>query len=198
MDGEERYVFRSALFEGVVDEACAFFTSTPINTLPPELHFTGSGVYGLYYCGDFEHYNPIVENNGDGTLIYIGKAVPPGWRTARNQSTDRPVLYQRLREHNRSIEQCQNLNIRDFKCRFIILRDRESDLISPLEAELIRRHTPIWNSLVDGFGNHDPGSGRYGQARSEWDVLHPGRAWANRLRGESPTLESVIDKLTHL
>jgi len=33
----------------------------------------------------------------------------------------------------------------------------------------------------DGFGNHDPGSGRYNQKRSVWDQVHPGRSWATRM-----------------
>ena len=88
-----------------------------------------------------------------------------------------------------------NLEIDGFRCRFMILSGIESDLVVPVEAELIRRHAPLWNSVIDGFGNHDPGSGRYNQARSEWDVLHPGRHWAERLTGESPRLEEVVDKV---
>jgi DNA (cytosine-5)-methyltransferase 1 len=43
--------------------------------------------------------------------------------------------------------------------------------------------------IVDGFGNHDPGSGRGKGLRSRWDTLHPGRSWANKYpkRGETPT-----------
>ena len=67
--------------------------------------------------------------------------------------------------------------------------------IVPVESTLIRKHHPLWNSIVDGFGNHDPGRGRYNQARSEWDVLHPGRPWADRLMGEPPSLEEVIEKV---
>ncbi len=80
----------------------------------------------------------------------------------------------------------------------MILSGVESDLVVPVEAELIRRHRPLWNTVVDGFGNHDPGAGRYNQARSEWDVLHPGRLWAERLRGESPRREDVIAKVRRL
>jgi hypothetical protein len=68
-------------------------------------------------------------------------------------------------------------------------------LVVPVEAELIRRHRPLWNSIIDGFGNHDPGRGRYNQARSEWDVLHPGRPWVKRLTGESPHLEDIVAKV---
>ena len=36
-----------------------------------------------------------------------------------------------------------------------------------------------------------PGKGRYEQARSDWDVIHPGRIWAGRCNG-IPKAESVI------
>jgi hypothetical protein len=81
----------------------------------------------------------------------------------------------------------------------MILNDVESDLVVPVEASLIRRYKPLWNMVVDGFGNHDPGSGRYNQAKSEWDVLHPGRIWAERLTGVEPNLNDIIVKIqSHL
>jgi hypothetical protein len=45
---------------------------------------------------------------------------------------------------------------------------------------LIQRFKPIWNLYIEGFGNHDPGGGRYQQKRSALDVMHPGRTWALR------------------
>ena len=80
----------------------------------------------------------------------------------------------------------------------MILDGIESDLVSAVEAQLIRRFSPLWNSVVDGFGNHDPGKGRYEQARSEWDVLHPGRPWAERLAGISTTEDRVAEKISRL
>jgi len=85
------------------------------------------------------------------------------------------------------------LRIENFRCRLMILT--QSDLIVPVEAKLIRTHEPLWNTVVDGFGNHDPGAGRINQARSEWDVLHPGRAWAERLTGKPPQLEQVLTNI---
>ena len=77
----------------------------------------------------------------------------------------------------------------------MILEGLESDLVVPVEAELIHRYRPLWNCVVDGFGNHDPGKGRYNQARSEWDVLHPGRPWADRLTGKSPRMKDILAKI---
>lgn len=188
------HVFRSSKFQSVVDQAVEFFENTPVLDLPPESRFIGCGVYALYYLGDFELYTEIVRRNRETCVqpIYVGKAVPPGWRTARTRFSETPDLYRRLLEHARSVEQSENLDLNDFCCRFVILGDIETDLIAPVEAALIRKHRPLWNSGIDGFGNHDPGAGRYNQARFEWDVLHPGRPWAERLTGESCSLEQVM------
>ena len=175
------------------DEAVEFFTETPTYRLPLTDSFGGAGVYALYYAGDFDLYARIASLKQEDLRQpnYVGKAVPPGWRTARSQGTDAPVLYQRLREHSKNI-QATSLQVDDFYCRFVILGGVESDLIVPLEARLIRTYDPLWNTVVDGFGNHDPGRGRYNQAKSEWDVLHPGRTWAERLDGESPNLVEIV------
>lgn len=116
-----------------------------------------------------------------------------GWRQARVHEASNE-LYSRLTDHHNSINQVANLKIEDFRCRFMILEDASVDLIGTVEAALIRQYTPIWNSCIDGFGNHDPGSGRYDQAKSDWDILHPGRKWANRLRGNHPSENEIITK----
>ena len=191
------HVFHSSQFRSVVNLAIRFFSSTPVHSLPPSDSFVGTGVYALYYQGNFKLYSDIAKlNNKDCTHpIYVGKAVPPGWRAARTTGSEAPILNHRLQEHARGILQVSNLEVKDFLCKFIILGDVESDLVVPVEAELIRRYRPLWNSIVDGFGNHDPGRGRYKQARSEWDVLHPGRLWTARLTGESPHLGKVKAKV---
>ena len=193
----QRHIFRSPKFRSVVEDAIRFFTETPVHLLPPPVRFTGTGVYALYYAGDFNLYAKIAAANQDTCAlpIYIGKAVPPGWRTARATGEVASELYRRLREHAKSIQQSSNLRVDAFRCRFIIVGGVESDLVVPVEAELIRRYRPLWNTVVDGFGNHDSGKGRYNQARSEWDVLHPGRYWAKRLAGESPRLKDIVAKV---
>jgi Eco29kI restriction endonuclease len=82
-------------------------------------------------------------------------------------------------------------NVEEFMCRFVIFEDESSDMISTIEAALIKLSQPLWNVALDGFGNHDPGKGRYEQAKSDWDVIHPGRIWAKRCKG-IPKAESVI------
>jgi hypothetical protein len=191
------HIFRSPKFRSVVDEAIKFFSKTPLQILPPPDRFIGGGVYALYYLGEYELYSPLSKLNHEDCKypIYVGKTVPPGWRTGRVSSSTTPDLHQRLREHNRSLEQVENLKVDEFQCRFMILNDVESDLVVPVEASLIRQYRPLWNMVVDGFGNHDPGKGRYNQAKSEWDILHHGRLWADRLTGAAPDMEEIISKV---
>ncbi len=184
-----QHIFHSPSFQHVVDEAVLFFASTPLHRLPPVKRFVGSGVYALYYIGVTGIYAPLGKRNKAEIAqpIYIGKTNPTGWRTGRQLSADsrEPKLFNRLREHAKSIESVRdqkNLDIDDFVCRFMILIDEEASLIGAIEASLISRYSPLWNRNIDGFGNHDPGRGRYNQARSEWDILHPGRNWQNDSR----------------
>jgi len=68
------------------------------------------------------------------------------------------------------------------------------DIWIPLgENLLIAMFHPVWNRVLDGFGNHDPGERRKNQRRSPWDVLHPGRPWANKL-GSNPRTPTELGK----
>jgi hypothetical protein len=191
------HTFHSPKFRSVVNDGLKFFIETPLHLLPPSTQFIGAGVYALYYKGDYRLYSKIAKlNRRDGVQpIYVGKAVPPGWRTGRALSSNTRDLYGRLAQHARSIQQTSDLKAEHFHCRFMILSGAESDLVVPIEAALIRQYKPLWNTVVDGFGNHDPGKGRYNQARSEWDILHPGRTWVARLTGESALLEDLVAKV---
>ena len=122
--------------------------------------------------------------------IYVGKAVPAGARkgiTTESQKVTR-VLYKRIQEHYKSIESTNNLNVNDFQCRYLIV----DDIWIPLgESVMINKYKPLWNIIVEGFGNHDPGSGRRNQKRSAWDELHPGRSWAEKLPPAQQTIEDL-------
>ena len=190
-----KHVFHSEAFAEIIKDTIRFFNGTPVHLLPPPESFIGTGVYALYYIGKSEYYKHLYELNRLNFIqpIYIGKAVPRGWRQARIQQSSNE-LYNRLCDHQNSIRQANNLNLEDFRCRFMILEGTAVDLIGTVEASLIRLYKPIWNSCIDGFGNHDPGSGRYDQAKSDWDILHPGRRWAERLQGEHPAVNEIEKK----
>jgi len=164
--------------------------------LPPEL-FIGAGVYAIYYTGPFSAYGQLSEVNNDGQFrcpIYVGKAVPPGARKGGlGLEVDHgQALYKRLAEHAESVKSAQNLEITDFYCRFLVV----DDIWIPLaESILIERFKPVWNRVLDGFGNHDPGKGRHQGMMPQWDCLHPGRAWAERLQPCANTAEQLTERV---
>jgi len=195
-----KHVYRNDAFVELVKDAVRFFNGTPVHQLPPPESFLGTGVYALYYTGK----NPLYSDYGEinrlsyAAAIYVGKAVPKGWRQARahddpeNQSRE---LYSRLRQHAHNIEIASDLKIADFMCRFVIFEDAGSDMIGTIEAALIKLNMPLWNTGVDGFGNHDPGRGRYRQARSDWDVLHPGRRWSIKCKGKARARQEILNDI---
>ena len=197
----EKHVYSSNAFDEIIKDTIRFFNGTPVHSLPPPVRFHGTGVYALYYIGKSNYYKPLFEINRleFSQPIYVGKAVPKGWRQSKNTNEGKfsHELFGRLKEHGKSIEQAVNLDLADFYCRFMILENSASNLIGTVEAELIRHYKPIWNTHIDGFGNHDPGSGRYNQKKSGWDILHRGRSWAEKCVGESSTIEN-IEKLVEL
>ncbi|MEW6262373.1 MAG: Eco29kI family restriction endonuclease [Thermodesulfobacteriota bacterium] len=165
----------------------------PVGALPPDEPFIGAGVYAIYYEGDFPLYKDVSEQNRNDLYrwpIYVGKAVPAGARKGGYGLGADPglALFKRLIEHAASIEQAENLCLKDFRCRFLVV----DDIWIPLaESLLIEMFSPLWNRKIEGFGNHDPGKGRYNQQRSLWDAIHPGRPWAVKLQPPS-TDESMV------
>ena len=190
-----KHVYHSDDFAEIIKDTIRFFNGTPVHNLPLPESFEGAGVYALYYIGKCKYYKYLYQSNRLGFVlpIYVGKAVPRGWRQARLQKASNE-LYSRLGDHTKSINQAVNLDVNDFRCRFMILEDAAVDMIGTVEAALIREYTPIWNSCIDGFGNHDPGKGRYNQEKSEWDVLHQGRHWAEKLNANSLSVADIEKK----
>lgn len=195
-----KHVYKNEEFVELVKDAVRFFNGTPVHALPLPERFTGTGVYALYYTGTNPLYHKYAELNrlAYSHPIYVGKAVPRGWRQSR--ISDVPLkqsaeLFSRIREHSRNIDAVQGVEIDEFFCRFVIFEDEGSDMISTVEAALIKLNHPLWNSVVDGFGNHTPGAGRFEQAKSDWDVLHPGRSWAEKCKGIASEIEHVQERI---
>lgn len=118
-----------------------------------------SGVYCIYYTGKTHYlYNGIGRDNP----IYIGKST----------ST---FLYNRLKQHSKSIDEVNDLNVSDFSYRVVVLH---KDWTAACESHLISHYKPLWNTTITGLGNHAPGKGRHAQKRSLWDTLHEGRLMA--------------------
>lgn len=149
--------------------------------------FEGAGIYAIYYTGGFRGYEAVAERNRENRFnapIYVGKAVPKGARKGGDlEAIPGKVLHNRLKQHAKSIEEVSNLN------RYLIVDDI---WIALSESLLIAKFYPLWNRLIDGFGNHDPGKGRHAGLRPRWDVLHPGRSWAERCQPRNETAEQII------
>ena len=166
--------------------------SESVYPLPPH-KFIGAGVYALYYIGEFPAYELLAEINRDEQYlcpIYVGKAVPEGARKGGQGMDVNPgnALYKRLNDHAKSIEAAQNINLSDFRCRFLAV----DDIWIPLaESMLIERFKPLWNCLLEGFGNHAPGRGRKDMMTPSWDWYHPGRGWANDLMPYTKSKEQL-------
>lgn len=167
----------------------------PLGALEP---FIGSGVYAIYYVGDFPAYGAISAENADGKWaapIYVGKAIPSGGRKGGLDldAPARPYLKRRLDEHAESIRAAAStLRIEDFWARYLVVDDIWIPLV---ESLMISRFAPVWNVFLDGFGNHDPGAGRYNGLAPRWDVLHPGRGWAQKCRARPETAEVISSEV---
>ena len=171
-------------YENIGKHIAQKLVSQPVQRLPPA-EFEGYGVYALYYCGQLGQYRPIRKARGSDDSsaipIYVGKAVQGGRKGVTDDNATTNALFRRLAEHAGSISEVENLEIGDFECRYLVL---VPVWITLAEQHLKTTYRPIWNDVLDGVGNHDPGKGRSNMQRPDWDIVHPGRSWAGRLRAE--------------
>jgi len=189
----------------IADNIVRELFAQPVQSLPDPLlrgpaanaqRFEGAGIYALFYTGSFVAYERIASANRQDLVVplYVGKADPEGGRTGALEldASQGTPLYRRLLDHAKSIQQANNLDLSDFRCRYLVV---DAVWISLGERRLISQHLPVWNTLLDGFGNHDPGGRRAAQFRSPWDTVHPGRRWAARLASHPRTAEEIIADL---
>lgn len=180
---DPKHLFNLPGFTGAVRKAEHFLIMSP--SLPLDSHCAPveRGVYALYYKGEHPLYQKeAVANTTMWSLpIYVGQA---------------RSLRERLNNHRRSIILAINLDIVEFRCRYVALaHGAVEDLVFPLEDDLVDRYDPAWNRLRGGFGNNGVGVSREGGAKSVWDRLHPGRLGVAQGEGARETLEAVLRKL---
>jgi Eco29kI restriction endonuclease len=127
---------------------------------------------------------PVAKGNASGNLskpIYVGKAIPKSGRKgglAKDVASTGKALLDRLKQHASSISEAENLELEHFFVRHLVV----DDIWIPLgENMLIETFQPVWNRVIDGFGNKDPGQRRATRYKSPWDILHPGREFAEKL-----------------
>jgi len=136
--------------------------------------FYGSGVYAIYYRGDFPAYKPISATDNP---IYVGKA-DPATLHAETVEQQGDGLSTRLLDHRRSISAANNLSLDNFDCRYLVVKSAWQETA---EDYLIALFKPIWNNEMKvcyGFGKHGDAAKTRANRRSPWDTLHPGRKWA--------------------
>lgn len=155
--------------------------------------FYGSGVYAIYYRGDYPLYAPL---SGSETPIYVGQAAPgeQGAHSARDQG---PRLAARLNEHRKNVAKATTtLDVNDFEARFLVV---QSGWETAAEDYLIHLFRPIWNNetnLLYGLGKHGDSATTRANKRSPWDTLHPGRAWAAKSTEDARSREQIVAEVT--
>jgi len=97
-----------------------------VGPLPAAESFSGTGIYAIYYTGGFEPYRLLAERNREDRYevpIYVGKAIPGGRRKGGGGFEIPPTraLYGRLREHAATITLATNLDVQDFRCRYLVV-----------------------------------------------------------------------------
>ncbi|TLX16053.1 Eco29kI family restriction endonuclease [Rhizobium sp. MHM7A] len=160
----------------------------PLSDLTP---FYGSGVYALYYTGPLLPYAPIA---GSETPIYVGKADPDIVSVKPIEQGIR--LYTRLVEHLRNIEKV-GLYPKHFEYRYLPLGDGTQVSV---EKVLIDFFKPVWNNeggCLSGFGKHGDSASTRANKRSSWDILHPGRTWAEKSEPKRSHNEVLSDVAEH-
>lgn len=139
--------------------------------------FYGSGVYALYYRGEFSAYRGL---SGSETPIYTGKA-DPAIAHAGSPSEQGDALSRRISEHRKSIETVTGtggIRVDEFEIRYLVT---SSGFQTTAETFLINYFRPVWNretKICFGIGKHGDDSETRRNKKSPWDTLHPGRKWA--------------------
>lgn len=157
----------------------------PLDEIP---RFYGSGVYAIYYRGQFPFYAPI---SGSETPIYVGQAAPTV-NNARNPYEQGARLCSRLSDHRKNIGKATTtLDLNDFEFRSLVV---QSGWETAAEDYLIHLFRPIWNSETDilfGLGKHGDAATTRANKRSPWDTLHPGRKWAADSAQDARSVEKI-------
>ncbi|TVZ41178.1 Eco29kI restriction endonuclease [Alteromonadaceae bacterium 2753L.S.0a.02] len=151
--------------------------------------FYGSGVYAIYYTGDFDAYSDI---SGLQIPIYVGKVDPASSEAATPEEQGDKLWNRLVKDHAKNVEKVENLNLEDFESRFLVVR---SAWQNTAENYLINWFKPVWNNemkICYGFGKHGDKSSTRDNTKSPWDALHPGRTWAADSKLHPKSADEII------
>jgi hypothetical protein len=187
----------SAIFDPTNPKIIGRFISLALVAQPRDKlaaveRFYGSGVYAIYYRGDFPPYKPIAKTE---TPIYVGKA-GPALMNARTPIAQGERLARRLADHRKNISKAvTTISIDDFECRFLLV---QSGYETAAEDYLIYLFKPIWNNetgILYGLGKHGDAATTRQNKRSPWDTLHPGRTWAGKTVADARPKARIMSDL---
>ena len=102
----EDHVYVNSQFSELLKDALRFFHGTPVLPLPPKMPFSGAGVYAIYCIakkGLYKTFGEKINRKYYDVPIYVGKAVPAGWRQARPGHEGRPSDAYAQRRHRRQL-----------------------------------------------------------------------------------------------
>ncbi len=85
-----QHVYTSLDFDEIIKDTIRFFNGTPVYPIPVPERFHGKEIDALYCItksGIYSRFHTI-NRTAFHIPIYVGKAIPKGWRQARQTSSD--------------------------------------------------------------------------------------------------------------
>ena len=164
---EDRFYHNEAFAE-LCKDAVRAFNGTPVCELPPPC-FAGSGVYAIYCTaktGLYERYGNKVNRMGYNVPIYVGKAVPQGWRQSRTAGIDRLSLDEQMVFWLGLIKSSIGLEAADFQLRSHCCNVAEIGLAHSIHQLMQDTYRPLWNNVFKGCKTTKSMVSRWARLRS--------------------------------
>ena len=175
-------------FRKILDDAIRFFSGTPVHALPPPIKFAGSGVYAIYCIateGLYQKYGNEVNKYSYQVPIYVGKAVPQGWRPMQNASLCFLSINEQLDFWKSLVKKTVGLFADDFMVRFCSSNYVGLELCSQLYKSLNILFSPLWNELF-------PSCSTPSDFVSEWKRFHTIRF---QTRADNPMAKILMNRI---
>lgn len=164
----EDHVYHNEAFAELCKDAVRAFNGTPVCELPPP-RFAGSGVYAIYCTaktGLYERYGKKVNRMGYNVPIYVGKAVPQGWRQSRTAGVDSLSFDEQMKFWIGLIKSSIGLEAADFQLRSHCCNVAEIDLAHGVHWLMQNTYQPLWNKIFGGCKTTENVAARWARLHS--------------------------------